>query len=650
MKKIYFIFLVFLFYINAQAINKIDDIYKNIQYYKLNNGLNVYLLADKKAKNVSIVLKVNVGTIVEDRNTAGLTHLVEHLVFRDQRVPHKDYFDYFKENGATYVNAFTNKYDTEYKFDILSNKTEFLLSNLSTMIFDKNITNKDLINEKGALQTEIGEDTLLVDIFLDIFDFTELILPKRRDIFYDDFNLDKEKTLNENIRQKNNKKFTLQDVISHYNKYYYPSNMTLKVSGNFEIQKIKDIIRNNFEKYNKNGTLTAKLTKHNAQLNNKMYVTKSYTGFNESSLGYKAIHKKYISFLVMDAYMQNLATRLQQKLRNKNGKTYSVESDYYYRQNAYIHTIVFDGLHENFINNKNYIEKFMKDDIKNIDDILINKIRKIVHKKYLSIKHESHSLMSLINEIDNIKVQFNNNNTPIELFDNLTNEEFRSIIRDKCDVNNKYIEIYKDYEFFPYDIFIFAMIDISLTIYILIIILRRLFKKANKSYDSRKVVLSRRLSNKVFLILPIITSFLVFVVLYSWFSYFVFNLIFDNPYYIEQLFYPKLMLINILESSFIILVFVYVRSFINKNYFERLDLTKEAIFLISAKVIMIKKTDIKSFEVEKWSINKYFKTFGTTLIFWRKLLKITLNDGKIIYCKSNNAKQLKEDILNIYDI
>ena len=143
--------------LSATETEAIKDPYKNVVYFKLKNGLDVYMLSNDKSVNTQISMKVKVGMDIETDENYGLSHLVEHIVFRDQRVPHHDYLDYIKEEGGTYVNGHTTRYTTEYFTTIDSNKSYWIAETFAQMIFDKNVTKEDLEIERGALQTEIGE-------------------------------------------------------------------------------------------------------------------------------------------------------------------------------------------------------------------------------------------------------------------------------------------------------------------------------------------------------------------------------------------------------------------------------------------------------------------------------------------------------------
>ena len=48
----------------------------------LGNGLRVVTTSDPRAQSVSITLVVGVGSRAEDQRTNGLTHYIEHMLFK----------------------------------------------------------------------------------------------------------------------------------------------------------------------------------------------------------------------------------------------------------------------------------------------------------------------------------------------------------------------------------------------------------------------------------------------------------------------------------------------------------------------------------------------------------------------------------------
>ncbi len=93
MKKLLWLFIVWVYIALSLQAAEGNDPSKNVNYFKLDNGMQVYLLADPKAEKTRIRLTVGVGYDNETESNYGISHLVEHLVFRDRRVPHHDYLD-----------------------------------------------------------------------------------------------------------------------------------------------------------------------------------------------------------------------------------------------------------------------------------------------------------------------------------------------------------------------------------------------------------------------------------------------------------------------------------------------------------------------------------------------------------------------------
>ncbi len=174
---------------------EIADPYKKIAYFELGNGMKVYLLSDDKAVNTQISVEVNVGYDTEDAKSYGLSHLTEHMVFRDQRVPYHDYLDYIKEEGGIEVNGYTSRYKTKYITTIDSSKSYWIAQTFAQMLFDKQVIEEDIKVEKGALQTEIGEIQWHNKFLWDMRSFLEAIFPPSEDMYEDEFMLSKPKEL-----------------------------------------------------------------------------------------------------------------------------------------------------------------------------------------------------------------------------------------------------------------------------------------------------------------------------------------------------------------------------------------------------------------------------------------------------------------------
>lgn len=257
MKKV-FIYILLIFFVSLKlfAVEAIDP-YENTKFFLLENGMKVYLSNDEQANKTQVVVEVKVGTNSENNETAGISHLLEHLIFRDERIPTQRYISYLKDEGATYINGYTSQNITEYIASIDSKKSYWLVKTFFDMIFDKKINENDLKVVKNSMKVEIGDmkwyHTLVYHLNAFI-NWTAEIFPSALEMYYHAFSLEHEHTLpTEFYSIKNNKIFTLAQLMKHYDEYYYPSNMSLKIIGNFDEQKMKETISNTFGKVKRMG-------------------------------------------------------------------------------------------------------------------------------------------------------------------------------------------------------------------------------------------------------------------------------------------------------------------------------------------------------------------------------------------------------------
>ena len=81
---------------------------------KLDNGLTVVVSEDHSAPVVGISVVYRVGMRLEPRNRTGFAHLFEHLMFQGSENHDGEFFEPFKQVGATNQNGTTNSDRTNY--------------------------------------------------------------------------------------------------------------------------------------------------------------------------------------------------------------------------------------------------------------------------------------------------------------------------------------------------------------------------------------------------------------------------------------------------------------------------------------------------------------------------------------------------------
>lgn len=635
------LFLLFLFssLLLSQTTN---DPYKNIKYFTLNNGLKVYMLSNKKSVNTKLSIEVNVGSALENKTNAGIIHLVEHIVFRDKNIPYNDYLDFLKEKGATEVNARTEEYKTIYYATMNSEKTKFLLKNFLNMLFHKNVTTNDLEIEKKALQTEIGE-LVWSDKLSYYLSTLKHLFPNRYDIYKDDFSLQIHEFPHQYFYKSNNKKYTLQEVMKYYNEYYYPANMTLKIAGNFNDKEIINYIKKHFGQVTKKGTKTLKELPYNAKLNN--ISSSTYLLENDNNIAYigaKLLNDSEKKYQIISAYTDHLANRMQQKLRNNLGQTYSVNSFYYGLRNATLMGISFDSLHESFNENIKLVKQQIKQDSIKLDTSVIKAALKEYGHYYRTLENDTKTLHELIDTLSYIHKTHNvYDKTPYEIYKSITIEDFQKTVSSVFSGKNDYIYVYRDYYIFPFDYIILSLLSLIVHIYIFIYIAKSILYLKKSSYPNREIILTRRVSSRFFSVLFFLLASFIALIIFEWSGYIFETLILNNRNFILSIdsFYAYIIEIAILTILFILSLITIFRF-----YFAKLELTKNTIYIIGTRIISIKKEDIKKIEKVNWSLEKFFKICGFSFLFFKDLVLIETNEGEF-YLRTSNAKHLEEDLL-----
>ncbi|NPA51155.1 MAG: insulinase family protein [Epsilonproteobacteria bacterium] len=573
--------------------------YKNIEYFKLKNGLEVFLLDDNKSQNFSIVMDVNVGYGAENRENYGISHLTEHLIFRDKRVPFRDYLDLFKKEGATDVNGITRRYKTTYYVTISPKKSEWIVKEFAKMFFDKKWDREDLENEKKALQIEIGEPIAIEKFFYNLKKFFKKITPKEKNFFNEEFSIkDEPPLLPFYIAQENNKKFTLEDIKDWYKRFYYPSNMRLKIVGNFDKEKIKKIIKESFNKYSDRKGDSIKEPFYKGKLNGKNYISSNIVMRNYAQIGAKYLIDNYKKYLSVQIYLEYMAQKIQRNLRNKEGRSYSVFNSSFSKYNAAVGALAFDGDHKNFRKNIELVKNVLYNNSKTFSLKDANESLKEYEKYFRSISHDVQSLLNLIDDIEYLRDHNETNTDPYRLFKEINGSFLKSEIEKVFNDKNRYIVILYDYLLFPYDILLFFLIAIVIAIFINNKISNRALRKGKKvyyAYHKGDLLIHFRIYPRFVTIINFILITIFSLIIWGWVDYFIGKIIRSfNSYLFESIYINYL--ISMLDFIAYLLFYIFlVKVFI--RYFSRVDITKDTLYIIGRRVLAFPKSSISDIKV-----------------------------------------------------
>ncbi len=128
------------------------------QLIKYENGLRLVVENIPFVRSVAAGIWVGTGSAMEDRENNGISHFIEHVLFKGtDKMSAFDIANAFESRGAA-VNAFTSKENTCFYFKSIDTDTEECFATLSELlihsVFDKN----ELDSERKVVLEEINMD------------------------------------------------------------------------------------------------------------------------------------------------------------------------------------------------------------------------------------------------------------------------------------------------------------------------------------------------------------------------------------------------------------------------------------------------------------------------------------------------------------
>lgn len=196
------------------------------EVYRLPNGLKVVIQQDKRFPLVSMRLYVHAGSAFENDRERGITHLIEHMVFKgtEKRPVGGVAGDIEKAGG--YTNAATSFDYTVYMADMPAEQWQVGLDVLNDMVFHAKLDPAELESEKKVVIAELkrGEDSPSGRLFKNLQAAALSGTPYAHPVIgYED-------VINA---------ITRDDMIAYMSRLYQPQSMMLLICGNVDEVRLK---------------------------------------------------------------------------------------------------------------------------------------------------------------------------------------------------------------------------------------------------------------------------------------------------------------------------------------------------------------------------------------------------------------------------
>ncbi|HAA83480.1 MAG: Processing peptidase [Thermodesulfobacterium sp. 37_54] len=237
LKKLFWIVFFIILFLGGFSMpgeaKKSDYIVDKVVEKKLANGLTVLFYPYEREDVVTVKLCVKVGSAYENEKQAGITHLIEHMIFKgtESKKP-EDIVGEIEALGG-YMNAFTSFDYTCYYTTGPTKILEKSLDILSDIVFHPYFDPKELEREKEVVVEEMKMrlDNPHVVLFEEVMKASYQKYPYRRPII----------GYEETVRS-----FKREDLLSFINQFYTPENMVLSVVGKIPQDELFSLINKYF--------------------------------------------------------------------------------------------------------------------------------------------------------------------------------------------------------------------------------------------------------------------------------------------------------------------------------------------------------------------------------------------------------------------
>lgn len=292
---------------------------------QLKNGLKIITEEMPDIQSASIGIWVNIGSRNEEGKRNGISHFIEHLLFKGTKK--RTALDIAREIESVggVLNAFTGRENTCFYVKVLSKDIPLAVDLLSDIFLNSTFDNDELEKERQVVLQEIKmvadtPDDLIHDMFAKAFwKGHPLGMPVLGNL----------QTINSIKRE---------DIVSYYSESYLPYAVIITAAGNIKHKRLLKLLKP-FEKMPISQPKIQKPKLATASFRHGSEIPKPYPGITLEQRNLEQVHlclgtpspnqthpDRYKIYLLNTLLGGGMSSHLFQEIREKRGLAYSVYS------------------------------------------------------------------------------------------------------------------------------------------------------------------------------------------------------------------------------------------------------------------------------------------------------------------------------------
>ena len=280
----------------------------------LPNGIRVVTEFLPWVRSVSVGIWVETGSRVEPVERGGISHLIEHLVFKGTETRSAEDIARAIDSVGGHMDAFTAKEHTCFYVSVLDQHLEMAADLLADVLLRPRFDPGDIEREKAVVFQEMKmvddtPDDLVHDLFAEKawpgHPLGRPILGRREVVEA----LDRD------------------TILGHFQDEYAPGRVTVAVAGNAEHDRVVDAFASRFERFLRPSTQHAEVA---PTLTPGVHMISKPLEQVQVVLGFPGISdiapERYALYLLNDIIGGSMSSRLFQEVRERQGLVYSIHS------------------------------------------------------------------------------------------------------------------------------------------------------------------------------------------------------------------------------------------------------------------------------------------------------------------------------------
>ncbi len=266
-------------------------------------------------KSFSLGFWFNVGSRDEKHDENGISHFIEHMVFKGTKKRSAKKISEEIESCGGYLNAFTSKEQTCFYGRGMTKYFEKTFEVIADMVQEPLFKQKEIKKEAGVVIDELN----------DINDNPEeLIFDKFEEVLF------KGSTLSQPIigTEKNLLSFDSDKLHEFHQNHYLAGNILIAVSGNVEHHQVVKCAEKYINRISRVTKSKRKLASHQSEISKviKKDIQQVHCIIGKSSYGYKDDEQRIKLHVLSNILGEGSSSRLFQEVREKLGITYQINS------------------------------------------------------------------------------------------------------------------------------------------------------------------------------------------------------------------------------------------------------------------------------------------------------------------------------------